>query len=341
MSKIKKETLIKRHLDLDWNAPLRSIAKAVGVSHETVRAVKKTMKPPQSCQIDTGHKTAIRIYDRYYIENKDKLSKLNLRSIKLMIRDDVWDMMKEKKSLSPIYCARLLNKEKKNSRRAIPNGSKTKVIIKCLDLTKGLDFIKDSEIDLILMDPMYDRKSVETTYKQISEICGRVLKEGASALIMVGQAHLPIALSNLLTDKRLRYHWCLSVVLPRSAPSLQFLNVSPHHKIVLHLVKGNAYEGELYSDLIIAKNPPNKDKSYEYQQDQWVFDELARRFIQHSNCTLLDMTCGSGTSLIAGLRTGLCTRIIGVDKSENACKLARKSIKEELEVLKADNEPNP
>lgn len=67
-----------------------------------------------------------------------------------------------------------------------------------------------------------------------------------------------------------------------------------------------------------------------YQQDQQVFDELAKRFIQHSGTTLLDMTMGSATSLIAGLRTGLCSKIIGVDYDKSAVTIAKKRIADEL-----------
>ena len=334
MTKTKQESLIKQHLRLDWNMSDRAIARAVKVSPSTVGKVRKNMKPPQSVQIDTqdiGHDLSN--YPFLYA-HKTELHNLSLKSKQVMKNIEVLRLMEDRKSLSPRYCQRLLNQEKKNSRRN-PDGSSTEVIIKCADLTTKLDFVKDEEIDLILMDPMYGKQAIETTYTQISEICGRVLKNGASALIMVGQSHLPTALSALLSDKRLRYHWCLSVVLPRQSPALQWLNVSPHFKLVLHLVKGS-YTGELYSDVIIAKEP-DKTRLYEYQQDQQVFDELAKRFIQHSGTTLLDMTMGSGTSLISGLRTGLCSKVIGVDCKKSAVAIAKKRVSDEQLAQRQDS----
>lgn len=328
MAKTKKEPLIKQHLRLDWSMSDRAIARAVKVSPSTVGRIRKSMKPPQCVQMDTEDT----LYDLsnypFLYAHKTELHNLSLKSKQAMRNVEVLKLMEDRKSLSPRYCQRLLNKAKKNSRRN-PDGSIPEVIIKCADLKEGLKFINDEEVDVIIMDPMYGKEAIETTYTHISEVCGRVLKNGGSALIMVGQYNLPAALSALLTDKRLRYHWCLSVVLPRQSPALQWLNVSPHYKLVLHLVKGQTYTGDKYSDLIIAKEA-DKDRIYEYQQDQQVFDELAKRFIQHNNTTLLDMTMGSATSLIAGLRTGLCSKIIGVDCKKSVVTIAKKRIEDEL-----------
>lgn len=310
----------------------RAIARTVNVSPTTVGKVRKTMKQSATCPMDTKDTTTDLSNYPFLLAHKAELSELSLKSKQVMKSVEVLNLMEQRKSLSPRYCARLLNQAKKNSRRFNPDRSVPKVIIKCADIKNGLDFVEDESVDIIITDLMYDRKSIENTYSYISEICGRCLKDGGSALIMVGQSHLPLALSALTSDKRLRYHWCLSVVLPRQSPALQWLHVSPHFKLVLHFVKGSSYKGDLYSDIIISKDLPDKSKLYEWQQDQFIFDELARRFIQHNDTVLLDMCAGSATSLIAGLRTGLCKTVIGVDCDKKAISIAKKRINEELQL---------
>jgi ribosomal protein L11 methylase PrmA len=91
------------------------------------------------------------------------------------------------------------------------------------------------------------------------------------------------------------------------------------------MTKNTNYTGDWYSDLITA-NPTDKDRDVPWEQPQDVFDALASRFIQKAGIILLDPCCGSGTSLIAGIKTGLCARVIGVDIDPVAVKTARKRV---------------
>jgi hypothetical protein len=88
---------------------------------------------------------------------------------------------------------------------------------------------------------------------------------------------------------------------------------------------GSSYKGEIYSDLITAA-PANKNREIDWEQPLDVFDELAKRFLQHGDSVLLDPCCGSSTSLLAGLRTGCCSKVIGTDLLEECVKLSKRKI---------------
>jgi len=142
---------------------------------------------------------------------------------------------------------------------------------------------------------------------------------------MTGYAALPQILDALREDKRLRYNWTITTIFPRRSSNLGWIGVSSFAKPVLHFTCEKAYKGELYSDLITAE-PANKTREIAWEQPLDVFDELAKRFIQHGDSVLLDPCCGTSTSLLSGLRTRCCAKVLGTDISEECVKISKKRI---------------
>ena len=306
----------------------RAVSLIFGCSHNTVAAVREALI--KECLIDIVETPAAEDWRRHeylkrnpnVMENPANLTERGLRAIRA---PGVLDIMAERELTSAVYAQRVLNRLDKAARKnAAIELAAEHIIIKQDDLMTGLPWIEDSSVDLIATDLPYSREFLPL-YKALSTLAGRVLKEdGGSLLCMTGQSALPDVLKALCEDERLRYHWTLTAVMPRAACNLNWLHVSSHTKPIIHMCKG-AYSGDWYSDLITAK-PADKDRDISWEQPLDVFDELLKRFIQRAGAVILDPCCGSGTSLLAGIRTGLCARVIGVDINAEAVKFAKKRV---------------
>lgn len=335
-NKIKKESLIKQHLRLNWSSSDRSIAKACSVSPTTIGKIRKTMKPPTECPVDNG--TQSWEDHQYYLANKTALDKLPIKSKRLLRRLDILNLMESRQSLSPRYCARLINQEIKATSRQI-DGTLPEIVLRCDDLTNGLAWLK-GHCDIICVDVPYGAEYIDNgLYHKIAEVSHRLLCDGGSLLVTVGSAHLPKAIAALDSVDGLNYHFDLVVTLNKggSSKTLQeHYNVTAQHKNILWFVRGE-YKGELISTLIQSA-PPNKatPKLHPWQQDQHAYDQLLKRFVQKPNSVVADIAMGSGTTIISAIRTGLCSTIYGVDCDKSAVATAKKAVKKELERIKSD-----
>lgn len=333
-NKIKKETLIKQHLRLNWRSSDRSIAKACSVSPTTVGKVRKTLKPPTECPLDNG--TLSWEDHPYYLANKTVLDKLPIKSKHLLRRLDILNLMEARQSLSPRYCLRLINQQIKTVNKHVDKTA-PKIVLRCDDLTNGLEWIEDS-CDLVCVDVPYGAEYINNgLYHKITEVSHRLLCDGGSLLVMVGSAHLPKAIAALDSVDGLNYHFDLVVTLSKGGSSKtlqQQYKVTSQHKNVLWFVKG-VYKGNLVSTLIQSA-PPNKatPKLHKWQQDQHVFDVLLSRFVQKQNSVVADIAMGSGTAIISAIRTGMCSTIYGVDYDKAAVAIAKKEVKKELDRIK-------
>lgn len=193
-------------------------------------------------------------------------------------------------------------------------------------INDDMDWVADSSVDLILTDLPYSSAYLNV-YKALSHLAGRVLKKDgiASLVCMTGYAALPQVLDALREDKRLRYNWTITTVFPRRSSNLGWIGVSSFAKPVIHMTCEKAYKGEIYSDLITAE-PANKAREIEWEQPLDVFDKLASVFLQHGDSVLLDPCCGSATSLLSGLRTNCCAKVIGTDINEDCVKISKKRV---------------
>jgi 16S rRNA G966 N2-methylase RsmD len=327
-----KREQIRSHLTTAPSLSDRVIAKTLGVSHVTVGAVRREMRTGSghSVRVTTPNNTEW-LNHPYILDNPNLLYELNERGLRAIKVPGVLDIMAERGLTSPIYAQRVLHKREKAARKNATGMTilDKNVIIKQDDLLTGLEWIQDNQVDLICTDLPYSKKYLPL-YSALSKLAGRVLlADGGSLLCMTGQSALPAVLNALCEDERLRYHWTLSAVMNRVATHLFWLNVSTHWKPIVHLSKNGAYKGDLYSDLVTTAKPLEQQREIPWQQPQEAFDTLVERFVQRAGMTLLDPCCGSGTSLIAGIRAG-CSRVIGVDIDEKAIKIAKKRVDELL-----------
>lgn len=326
ISASEKRELIKKQIKIAPHLSSRAISKQLGFSHVTIQKVRQELiKTGQLTIVDTTPEWQLH---SYFVKNRYAiLDGLDARGLRALKAPMVLDLMEERQSLSPRSCQAILNRQKKASRRKNTSDKTTEVDIRQCDLLKDdLSWIASDSVDLILTDLPYSVIYLDL-YRALSHLAGRVLKKDgiASLVCMTGYGALPQVLDALREDTRLRYNWTLTTVFPRRSSNLGWIGVSSFAKPVLHFTCDSAYKGELYSDLITAE-PASKTREIAWEQPLDVFDELAKRFIQHGDAVVYDPACGSGTSLLSALRTGCCAKVIGTDINSDCVKLSKRKV---------------
>jgi hypothetical protein len=79
------------------------------------------------------------------------------------------------------------------------------------DLLDAGAAIPDASVDCIITDPPYPAEFLDC-FSKLSELAARVLKPGASCIVMSGQSWLPEVLRRL--EERLTYQWALAYRTP-------------------------------------------------------------------------------------------------------------------------------
>lgn len=330
LTNAEKRALIKQQIKIEPSLSSRAIGKQLGVSHVTVGKIRKEL-------LESGQLTIVDTPSEYlshpYLKKHPQILKgLDARGLRALKAPGVLDFMQERGSLSPRSSQAALNRLRKAARRKNTSGVVPEVDMRQSDLLKdNLSWISDDSVDLILTDLPYSADYVEL-YRALSKLAGRVLKKDgiASLVCMTGYGALPQILEALHTDTRLRYNWTLTTVFPRRSSNLTWIGVSNFAKPVIHMTCQVRYKGDMYSDLIEAK-PANKTRQIEWEQPLDVFDELAKRFVQRGDSVVLDPCCGAGTSLLAALRTGSCSKVIGSDISGDCIKISKRRIGDYLD----------
>lgn len=320
--------MIQEHIRIAPELSNRSIAKITGCSPTTVGVVRRELADKYE-QIGQQNTPDAWTRHPYFIENKDKLlERLSEKSFRVLKADGILDKMAEKNSLSPRYCQRLLYKERKEANKKYLNVNEDDIKIFQSDVRTGLiEQIKDESVDLVFVDPPYDKKAVETLYEHIANTAARILVDGGSLLVMCGGSHLDLVLKKLTkANKTLRFQWNISYICKRGTPYIQGRRVTTAVKNIVWMVKDN-YEGNIQYDLISApKDKGNTDKTHhKWGQNVDVIQELIERFTVPGDL-VCDMMLGGGSTAVACVKTG--RRFVGGDIDEKAVKISKKRIKE-------------
>lgn len=324
-----KRKLIIDRLKIAPELSDRAIAKMVigGVSPTTVGKVRREFFDKT---IQTGHSDTQPddwMKHPYLKANPDLLEGLSDKSLRAIKSKGVLDLMQQRKSRSPRYCQRILYDEHKevNKDPAITI-TEDDVSIFVGDVTTGLPQIKDNSVDVLFVDPPYDRVAVETLYSHISSVAGRVLVDGGSLLVMSGGTHIDVALRELATDENLKFNWDLAYVSPRGIPLIHSRKVATAVKHILWLVKGT-YKGTIVYDLIEAPPDPERTDKTPHHWGQSVegVKEVLRRVSKDGN-TICDVMCGGGSTAIATLELG-GRKVIACDIDEDAVKTTKSRVR--------------
>ena len=179
--------------------------------------------------------------------------------------------------------------------------------------------IPDHSVDLVLSDPPYGAEWLPDV-DAFGTLCARVLKPGASLLMLYGQSYLPQVLQTL--QRHLTYHWLLAYQLKGAASAVWRRRTLNHWKPVAWLTHG-PYTGEYQGDVLMGEG---KDKRFHaWGQSAALFAALVSRFTMPGD-VILDPVLGGGTTGAVALT--LRRRFIGIDKDPAAIAITRARLAE-------------
>jgi site-specific DNA-methyltransferase (adenine-specific) len=186
------------------------------------------------------------------------------------------------------------------------------------DLREQMTRLDANSIDAIITDPPYPAEYLPL-YGALAQEAARVLKPGASLLVMCGQSYLPQIMS--LMETCLTYHWTLAYMTPGGqSPQIWPRKVNTFWKPILWYVKGD-YAGDWHGDVI--KSERNEKDAHHWQQSISGMSEMVHKFTLPDQL-ILDPFCGSGTTGVACVTQA--RRFIGIDIDESALQSARERL---------------
>lgn len=262
------------------------LGKEVGVSHETIRKIEIIQKKASE-------------------EDKQKL-------------------VSGQKTISKIY--RKIQKEDK--RRELMMMKPVMSLPKKIKLFLG-DFrekakeIRPDSIDLIFCDPPYDADGI-ALYGELAKLAERILKDGGSMVVYVGQYHFPQVMDSIQSHShKLRYWWMLCSQLNHYHGLVHRRHIYSSWKPLLFYVKGDRLKQSVDSMSDFMQSTEPEKALYRYEQSV----EEAEYIIKHltvENQIVFDPMMGSGTSGIAALANK--RKFIGCEKDRPVFELAKRRI---------------
>ena len=169
--------------------------------------------------------------------------------------------------------------------------------------------IDDASVDVIITDPPYPQEFLPC-YEALGRLACRVLKPGASCLVMVGQSYLPDVIAALIRGG-LRYHWTLAYLTPGGQAVQVFpRKVNTFWKPLLWFTNGAREHGGWIGDVTKSVVNDNDKHAHDWGQSVSGMADIVSRLSAPSD-TVLDPFCGAGTTGVAALSLG--RKFIGVD----------------------------
>jgi 16S rRNA G966 N2-methylase RsmD len=169
--------------------------------------------------------------------------------------------------------------------------------------------IDDASVDVIITDPPYPHEFLPC-YEALGRLACRVLKPGASCLVMIGQSYLPDVVAALIRGG-LRYHWTLAYLTPGGQAVQVFpRKVNTFWKPLLWFTNGAREHGGWIGDVTKSVVNDNDKHAHDWGQSVSGMADIVSRLSAPSN-TVLDPFCGAGTTGVAALSLG--RKFIGVD----------------------------
>ena len=172
------------------------------------------------------------------------------------------------------------------------------------DMREIMAAMEPGSIDVIITDPPYPREFIPL-YGDLARLAARVLKPGGSLLAMAGQSYIPDLLA--LMTPHLRYHWTVAYMTPGQSTQIFPRRVMPSWKPVFWFVNGD-YDGPWHGDVI--NSAANDKRFHHWGQSESGMGALIERFTDAGD-VILDPFCGGGTTGKVALDLG--RGFIGID----------------------------
>jgi len=184
--------------------------------------------------------------------------------------------------------------------------------------------IEDNSVHLIMTDLPYEQKALPL-WEQLSQLASLKLQPGGVLISYSGCLYLPEVIDGL--GKHLTYLWMAAIYHSGAKKKIYPVGLTQGWKPLLIYYKPPL---NVYWPTILDIYSGGEEKSdHEWQQSASEALHYIRAFCP-PNGTLLDPCMGSGTSVIAGLQSGLGLRCIGIEIDKAAFATAEQRIKEYL-----------
>jgi ParB family chromosome partitioning protein len=179
--------------------------------------------------------------------------------------------------------------------------------------------VPSGSVDLILTDAPYESRYLDL-FEPLSLFASRVLRDGGSLVVMMGQSYLPQVMNDL--SAHLQYHWIIATLLGQRRTLIQSRRVCVAFKPLLWFVKGK-YRGRAVQDVIRSDG---SDKNFhDHGQSESEFAEVIKRLTEEG-AMVLDPFVGGGSVAAAALMLG--RKFIGIDIDRKHIETARRRIEE-------------
>lgn len=256
----------------------KEVAKAAGVSHETIRAAK------------------------FVQEHADEETKKKLRTdpnIKLhRVAKDLRETQQHEE------------REAKRNEAAKDTPLDSRILVG--DFRNLADKIPDGSISLIFTDPPYSRKAAEI-FPELGDFAARKLAEGGSLICYVGHIQLRQAINDL--SDHLRHWWTIACVHSGGSTVMREYGINACWKPVLWFVKGTRdNKADMVNDVMSGgKEKDHHDWQQASAEAQYWIEHLCPK-----NGIVLDPFLGGGTTAIAAKLLGRKWIGIEIDKDAAA-----------------------
>ena len=177
--------------------------------------------------------------------------------------------------------------------------------------------VPSGSVDLILTDAPYERRYLDL-FEPLSLFASRVLSDGGSLIVMMGQSYLPQVMNDL--SAHLQYHWIIATLLGQRRTLIQSRRVCVGFKPMLWFTKGS-YRGHAIQDVI--RSAGSDKKFHDHGQSESEFVEVIKR-LSDEGSTMLDPFVGGGSVAAAALMLG--RNFVGIDIDRRHIEITRRRI---------------
>ena len=325
-----KRRLILEELLHNWNKSDRQIASEFGVSHSTVRDIRKEHTLAKlSDNSDVDKSTTCENSDNFRVGTDGKRYRKTVsvfnptkREERAMKKPEVIERM-QKDGTSPLVASMKVLSEAKAERKAYELDDvmpEDMCRLFTADIRDGLKEIEDESVDFLITDPPYPREYIPL-YGDLSLLASRVLKQGGSLIVMIGPSYMPEVINEL--GRYMSYYWVMPYMTPGGgAPLLYQKRVNTFWKPVLWYVKGE-YKGDYVGDVL--KSPESDKRFHEWGQSLGGMLDIVERLTNPGD-VILDPFLGGGTTGAAAVSMG--RKFIGTDIETENIEISRERIQE-------------
>lgn len=269
----------------------REIAKAAGVSHDTVAKVKRIAEAVEAGEVPV-----------------ETVAKLRTGEVSINRVD------------REIKTRKTEERAKEAKREAAAKG----VLHQCVrvgDFRTALDDLPDGCVDLIFTDPPYDRETVPL-YEDMARIAARILRPGGSLVTYLGQYAMPQVCD--LIGRHLDFYWPLCCLHDGPGSVMALRGVRVKWKPMLWFVNGGSrFDTSMMVEDLVASTKEKSD--HPWQQAVVEADYYIRKLTPEGGL-VVDPFCGGGTTAIAAIQSG--RKVVTCDVDPEWAKVASARIQE-------------